>query len=152
MKNRYVEIPRQGARDAGDLDAGPGMGIAAIRGVYHSRFSDGCRRIVKMQRDEHGGTISEGRCGVRSKLTEPSLRVAAEAGVIACAVVVEGDDGYRVGVRFVHDPEVIHLIHGQRGKPRVWASLDRLWRHLAEVAPTVERLEVWRVPPAGWPA
>lgn len=75
------------------------------------------------------------------KASESQLRDYDQAGVITSARIVGSKDGYVLIVR-VSWKAGESVVYNQRNKPRAWVSLDRLIRHLAEVAPSIKALHL----------
>jgi len=75
------------------------------------------------------------------KVSEPQLREYDEAKVISSAKIVRHGGGYVVVIQ-VNWKKAHLVVFSRRNRPRTWKSLDRLIAHLAEVAPTITRVEL----------
>lgn len=75
------------------------------------------------------------------RISEPQLREYNEARSITAARIVRHLDGYVLVVR-VSWKKADLIVFSQRNKPRLWKSLDRLIAHLADVAPSIRKLEM----------
>jgi D-alanyl-D-alanine carboxypeptidase len=75
------------------------------------------------------------------KTTEPQLREFEAARVITGAKIVKTDEGYVLVVQVSWRKGDL-VVFNQRGKPRAWASMDRLLRYIEEVTPSVGRIDL----------
>ena len=83
------------------------------------------------------------------KTTDPLLREYGQAGAITAAKIVKTVKGYVLVIEVAWKPGDL-IVFNQRGKPRAWASMDRLLRYLEDVAPSVRHFDLVFDEPPGW--
>ena len=76
-----------------------------------------------------------------SKINERLLREYDQAEAITGAKIAKTGDGYVLVVTVAWKVGPL-VVYNQRGKPRAWASMDRLLSYLSEMVPSVKTFEL----------